>query len=76
MKIPKELIGKITIPISKRIKFSKVLDTRTNKIWLEVHIFKRKEWFNIKGYSARIKTASHVYAVPKQSEFEKVKAYI
>ena len=23
-----------------------------------------------------IKTASHVYAVPKQSEFEKVKAYI
>ena len=29
-----------------------------------------------KGYSAAIKTASHVYAVPKQSEFEKVKAYI
>lgn len=77
MKIPKELIGKITIPDQQKESNSqKFLDTRTNKIWLEVHIFKRKEWFNIKGYSASIKTASHVYAVPKQSEFEKVKAYI
>lgn len=72
MKIPKELIGKLQYQISKKNQIlKKFLDTRTNKIWLEVHIFKRKEWFNIKGYSAAIKTASHVYAVPKQSEFEK-----
>ena len=52
MKIPKELIGKITIPDQQKESNSqKFLDTRTNKIWLEVHIFKRKEWFNIKGYS-------------------------
>ncbi|HDX9510416.1 TPA: hypothetical protein ROY06_003706 [Bacillus cereus] len=77
VKIPKELIGKITIPDQQKESNSqKFLDTRTNEIWLEVHIFKRKEWFNIKGYSAAIKTASHVYAVPKQSKFEKVKAYI
>lgn len=52
------------------------MDVSTNEIWLEVHIFKRKEWFKIKGYEAAVKTASHVYAVPKQSKFEKVKAYI
>ena len=53
VKIPKELIGKITIPDQQKESNSqKFLDTRTNKIWLEVHIFKRKEWFNIKGYSA------------------------
>ena len=56
MKIPKELIGKITIPDQQKESNSqKFLDTRTNKIWLEVHIFKRKEWFNIKGYSAQLK---------------------
>lgn len=77
VKIPKELIGKITIiDQQKESNSQKFLDTRTNEIWLEVHIFNRKEWFNIKGYSAAIKTASHVYAVPKQSKFEKVKAYI
>lgn len=77
VKIPKDLIGKITIlDQQKESNSQKFLDTRTNEIWLEVHIFKRKEWFNIKGYSAAIKTASHVYAVPKQSKFEKVKAYI
>ncbi|PEQ57961.1 hypothetical protein [Bacillus cereus] len=77
VKIPKELIGKITIiDQQKESNSQKFLDTRTNAIWLEVHIFKRKEWFNIKGYSAAIKTASHVYAVPKQSKFEKVKANI
>ena len=56
MKIPKELIGKITIPDQQKESNSqKFLDTRTNKIWLEVHIFKRKEWFNIKATAQQLK---------------------
>ena len=43
MKIPKELIGKITIPDQQKESNSqKFLDTRTNKIWLEVHILSGK----------------------------------
>ncbi|WP_433773647.1 hypothetical protein [Bacillus wiedmannii] len=77
VKIPEELIGKITIPDEqKESNAQKFLNVSTNEIWLEVHIFKRKEWFKIKGYEAAIKTASHVYAVPKQPKFKKVKAYI
>ncbi|PEC21349.1 hypothetical protein [Bacillus cereus] len=77
VKIPEKLIGKITISDErKKSNTQKFLDVSTNEIWLEVHIFKRKEWFKIKGYEAAVKTASHVYAVPKQSKFEKVKAYI
>ncbi|PHD66418.1 hypothetical protein COF61_09915 [Bacillus toyonensis] len=77
VKIPEELIGKITIPDQqKESNFQKFLDVNTNEIWLEVQIFKRKEWFKIKGFEAAVKTASHVYAVPKRSKFKKVKAYI
>ncbi|MDT3497091.1 hypothetical protein NLU03_22555 [Bacillus toyonensis] len=77
VKIPEELIGKITIPDQQKESNSqKFLDVNTNEIWLEVQIFKRKEWFKIKGFEAAVKTASHVYAVPKRSKFEKVKAYI
>ncbi|MBE5105048.1 hypothetical protein IGI01_07035 [Bacillus thuringiensis] len=77
VKIPEELIGKITIPDQhKESNVQKFLDASTNEIWLEVHIFKRKEWPKIKGFEGAVKTASHVYAVPKQSKFEKVKAYI
>ena len=77
VKIPKDLIGKITIPDEQKESNSqKFLETSTNKTWLEVHIFKRKEWFKIKGYEAAVKTASHVYAVPKQPHFEKVKEYV
>ncbi|MGE7883986.1 hypothetical protein [Bacillus sp. NPDC094077] len=77
VKIPEELIGKITIPDQqKESNVQKFLDASTNEIWLEVHIFKRKEWFKIKEFEAAVKTASHVYAVPKQPKFEKVKAYI
>jgi len=77
VKIPEELIGKITIPDQQKESNSqKFLDVNTNEIWLEVQIFKRKEWFKIKGFEAAVKTASHVYAVPKRSKFKKVKAYI
>ncbi|MGR3777931.1 hypothetical protein ACT1UG_19820 [Bacillus paramycoides] len=77
VKIPEELMGKITIPDQqKESNVQKFLDASTNEVWLEVHIFKRRDWFKIKGYEAAVKTASHVYAVPKQSKFEKVKAYI
>ncbi|MGH1284946.1 hypothetical protein [Bacillus toyonensis] len=77
VKIPEELIGKITIPDQQKESNSqKFLDVNTNEIWLEVQIFKRKEWFKIKGFEAAVKTASRVYAVPKRSKFEKVKAYI
>ncbi|MFJ8453431.1 hypothetical protein [Bacillus paramycoides] len=77
VKIPEELMGKITIPDQqKESNVQKFLDASTNEVWLEVHIFKRRDWFKIKGYEATVKTASHVYAVPKQSKFEKVKAYI
>ncbi|MBJ8074580.1 hypothetical protein JDS92_04305 [Bacillus cereus group sp. N12] len=77
VKIPEELIGKITIPDQQKESNSqKFLDVNTNAIWLEVQIFKRKEWFKIKGFEAAVKTASHVYAVPKRSKFKKVKAYI
>ncbi|MFY0165625.1 hypothetical protein P3K79_19295 [Bacillus anthracis] len=77
VKIPKELIGKITISDEQKESNSqKFLETSTNETWLEVHMFKRKEWFGIKGYSAAVKTASHVYAVPKQPHFEKVKIYV
>ncbi|HDX9610776.1 TPA: hypothetical protein ROY01_001797 [Bacillus toyonensis] len=77
VKIPEELIGEITIPDQQKESNSqKFLDVNTNEIWLEVQIFKRKEWFKIKGFEAAVKTASHVYAVPKRSKFKKVKAYI
>ncbi|MED0962287.1 hypothetical protein [Bacillus paramycoides] len=77
VKIPEELMGKITIlDQQKESNVQKFLDASTNEVWLEVHIFKRRDWFKIKGYEAAVKTASHVYAVPKQSKFEKVKAYI
>ncbi|MED1564686.1 hypothetical protein [Bacillus paramycoides] len=77
VKIPEELMGKITIPDQqKESNVQKFLDASTNEVWLEVHIFKRRDWFKIKGYEAAVKTASHVYAVPKQSKFKKVKAYI
>ncbi|PFD40439.1 hypothetical protein CN285_14350 [Bacillus cereus] len=77
VKIPEELMGKITIPDQqKESNVQKFLNASTNEVWLEVHIFKRRDWFKIKGYEAAVKTASHVYAVPKQSKFEKVKAYI
>ncbi|MGN4423311.1 hypothetical protein ACTFQN_05565 [Bacillus cereus group sp. MYBK30-1] len=77
VKIPEELMGKITIPDQqKESNVQQFLDASTNEVWLEVHIFKRRDWFKIKGYEAAVKTASHVYAVPKQSKFEKVKAYI
>ncbi|MCH4566669.1 hypothetical protein [Bacillus sp. ES1-5] len=77
VKIPQPLIGKITVPVQQEASdVQKFIDTTTNELWLEVHIFKRKEWFKIKGYEAAVKTASHVYAVPKQPHFEKVKAYV
>lgn len=77
VKIPQALIGKITVPVQQEAPdVQKFIDATTNEIWLEVHIFKRKEWFKIKGYEAAVKTASHVYAVPKQGKFEKMKAYI
>ncbi|KFN01963.1 VCBS repeat-containing protein [Bacillus clarus] len=77
VKIPKELIGKITIPTQQEeSNVQKFSNASTNELWLEVHIFKRKGWMKIKGYEAAVKTNSHVYAVPKQSNFEKVKAYI
>ncbi|KWW51770.1 hypothetical protein AWW69_00100, partial [Bacillus cereus] len=77
VKIPKELIGKITISDEQKESNSqKFWETSTNETWLEVHIFKRKDWFKIKGYEAAVKTASHVYAVPKQPHFEKVKIYV
>ena len=56
MKIPKDLIGKITIPDEQKESNSqKFLETSTNKTWLEVHIFKRKEWFEIKGTAQQLK---------------------
>ncbi|KEK24162.1 hypothetical protein [Bacillus gaemokensis] len=77
VKIPRELIGKITLSAENTSKnIQSFLYADTNEPWLEVHTFKHKEWLNVQDYEAAVKTTSRVYAVPKQFKYNKLKSYI
>ena len=75
VKIPRELVGKLTIQEDSK-NTQRLLYADTNETWLEIHIFNRKEWSKVQNYEAAVKTSSYIYAVPKQSKYQKLKSYI
>ncbi|HDR6957877.1 TPA: hypothetical protein QCV97_005626 [Bacillus cereus] len=76
VKIPKELIGKITLAPDNKKGFQCLLDVDTNEPWLEVYTFNSNENLNPKKFQKVLKNTSRIIAVPNTSNNKKWKKYI
>ncbi|MCU4836758.1 hypothetical protein OCF61_28540 [Bacillus cereus] len=76
VKIPKELIGKITLEPDNKKGFQCLFYVDTNEPWIEVYTFNPNENLDTKKFQKVLKNTSRIAAIPNQTRYKKWKSYI
>lgn len=72
IRIPKELIGKITLATNNKVNnIQRLLYAKTNETWLEVYTFKPNENLDLKKFFKILKNTSRISAIPNQQKYKK-----